>query len=143
MAEFIDIEDYDATIHREILDGLVRDDEALVEVCEDRAIEQMRSYMGQTYDCDRIFGARGAKRSQLVLMFALDIAVYHLFSIHNPHNMSQIRVDRYERAIAWLEGVQRGTIRAEGLPPAPQPDGAEPLTPFVVGSRPKSHNYFD
>ena len=111
MSEFITIKDYDATLHREILDSLVREDEALIEVCEDRAIAEMRSYMSQVYDCDKIFAARDAERNQLVMMFAIDIAVYHIFCIHNPHNMSQIRIDRYDRAVEWLKGIQKGTIR--------------------------------
>ena len=49
MANFIDITDYDATIHREILDSLLRKDSAsydpqIIEICEDRAISEMRSY---------------------------------------------------------------------------------------------------
>ena len=111
MAEFITPDDYDATVHREILDSLVREDRNVIEICEDRAIDEMRCYMSQVYDCDSIFSACGEQRSQLVLMFALDISVYHIFCIHNPHNMSQIRIDRYERAVEWLKGIQKGQIR--------------------------------
>ena len=42
---FITIEDYDASIHRDILDALTRQDAALVEVCEDRAVAEMRCYL--------------------------------------------------------------------------------------------------
>ena len=37
MSQFVDINDYDASVHREILDALVRDDETIIEICEDRA----------------------------------------------------------------------------------------------------------
>ena len=40
MSKFIDISDYDASIHRDILDALTRDDPELVEICEDRAIAE-------------------------------------------------------------------------------------------------------
>ncbi len=141
MSEFITIKDYDATLHREILDSLVREDEALIEVCEDRAIAEMRSYMSQVYDCDKIFAARDAERNQLVMMFAIDIAVYHIFCIHNPHNMSQIRIDRYDRAVEWLKGIQKGTIRVDGLPAAETPQGEAPATPYLISSNPKQHNF--
>ena len=141
MSEFIKIEDYDATLHREILDALVRADESIVEVCEDRAIAQMRSYISQVYDCDEIFAQRGEQRNQLILMFAIDIAVYHLFCIHNPHNMSQIRVDRYDRAVEWLKGVQKGMISVDGLPAAPNDGYANKSTPYLISSNPKRHNY--
>ena len=130
MSQFIDIDDYDATLHREILDALVRDDKQVIEVCEDRAIAEMRSY-----------AAQGAERNQLVLMFALDIAVYHIFCIHNPHNMSQIRIDRYERAVEWLKGIQKGMIRVDGLPEMTPEQGREKLTPLLVSSDRKHRNY--
>ena len=37
MSKFIELSDYDASIHREILDALTREDDAVVEICEDRA----------------------------------------------------------------------------------------------------------
>ena len=36
MSKFIELSDYDASIHREILDALTREDDAVVEICEDR-----------------------------------------------------------------------------------------------------------
>lgn len=141
MSEFIKIEDYDATIHREILDALIRADESIIEVCEDRAVAQMRSYMSRVYDCDKIFAQRGSQRNQLVLMFAIDIAVYHIFCIHNPHNMSQIRVDRYDRAVEWLKGVQKGEIDVDGLPAAQIDDDKIAATPYLISSNPKRHNF--
>ena len=86
MSQFIQLSDYDATIFRDILDTLVREDETLVEICEDRAIEEMRCYLSRRYDCNAIFNASGNARNQLILMMAIDIAVYHIFCIHNPQN---------------------------------------------------------
>jgi len=67
MSNFIDITDYDASIHREILDSLLRQgtadyDPQIVEICEDRAVMEMRSYLNKKYDCDKIFSARGTDR---------------------------------------------------------------------------------
>lgn len=124
MSQFINITDYDASIHKEILDSLVRgdatDDTAVVEVCEDRAISEMRSYMNKKYDCDNIFSARSNERHPLVLMMAIDITVYHLWTMHNPYKMSNTRKDRYDRAIEWLKGVSREDIVIDGAPTLPQ-----------------------
>lgn len=73
MSNFIDITDYDASIHKEILDSLLRQgtadyDPQIVEICEDRAVMEMRSYLNKKYDCDKIFSARGTDRHALVLM---------------------------------------------------------------------------
>ena len=138
MSQFIDIEDYDASIHREILDSLVRD-ELLVEICEDRAIAEMRCYLGKRYDCDAIFSATGEKRNQLILMMAIDIAVYHIFCIHNPQKLSQIRKDRYERAVEWMKAVAREDISIEGAPMLPEEDRAKTAV-LMFKSNPKRVN---
>ena len=116
MSQFIQLSDYDASIHRDILDALTRSDDTVVEICEDRAIAEMRCYLAKRYDCDSIFSASGEDRHQLVLMMALDIAVYHIFCIHNPQKLSPIRKDRYERAVEWLKAVARENISIEGAP---------------------------
>lgn len=124
MSQFVNIEDYDASVHREILDALVRDDESLVEICEDRAIAEMRCYLSKRYDCDAIFSASGAERNQLVLMMVIDIAVYHIFCIHNPQKLSQIRKDRYERAVEWMRAVADEEISIDGVPLLPEDERA-------------------
>lgn len=124
MSQFVNIEDYDASVHREILDALVRDDQSLVEICEDRAIAEMRCYLSKRYDCDAIFSASGAERNQLVLMMVIDIAVYHIFCIHNPQKLSQIRKDRYERAVEWMRAVADEEISIDGVPLLPEDERA-------------------
>lgn len=124
MTNFINIEDYDATIHREILDSLLRKESAsydpqIIEICEDRAIAEMRSYMNKTYDCNAIFAATGTDRHALILMFAIDITVYHIFCQHNPYKIAKIRQDRYDRAVKWLKGVMKGDITIDGAPLLP------------------------
>ena len=124
MANFITIDDYDATIHREILDSLLRTESAsydpqIIEICEDRAVAEMRSYLNKTYDCEAIFSATGSDRHALILMFAIDITVYHIFCQHNPYKMAKIRQDRYDRAVEWLKGVMRGDITIDGAPLLP------------------------
>lgn len=115
MSKFIELSDYDASIHSDILDALTRNDEAIVEICEDRAIAEMRGYLSGRYDCDKLFSATGNDRNQLVLMMLLDITVYHIFCIHNPRNISQIRKDRYDRAVEWMQAVKKG-MSVDGAP---------------------------
>ena len=115
MSQFINPEDYDASIHREIRDALIREDESLLEVCEDQAIAEMRGYLSSRFDCDKIFAATGSERPPLVLMYAKDITLYHVFCIHNPQKISKIRIDRYERSLEWLKGVSKFEISVEGL----------------------------
>lgn len=135
MSQFVNIEDYDASVHREILDALVRDDQSLVEICENRAIAEMRCYLSKRYDCDAIFSASGEDRNQLILMMVIDIAVYHIFCIHNPQKLSQIRKDRYERAVEWMRAVADEEISIEGVPMLPEDERASKASLMFKSNR--------
>lgn len=140
MSKFINSDDYDASIHSEILSRLTRDDESIVEICEDRAIAEMRGYLSARYDVDAIFSTEGKARNQLVLMMTIDIAVYHLFCIHNPQKISQIRKDRYERAIEWLKQVAACKITVDGAPLLPD-ETLQQNSPWLMKSNPKRVNH--
>ena len=112
-----------------------------MEICEDRAVEEMRCYLSKRYDCDRIFTRTGDERSQLVLMMAIDIAVYHIFSIHNPRNLSPLRKERYERAVEWLRAVAAEEISADGLPLLPEETRAAKSN-FLIKSNRKRVNHW-
>ena len=127
MSKFITPEDYDASIHREILDALTRNDDTLVEICEDRAVSEMRGYLSARYDTDTLFSAEGSARHPLVLMMALDITV------------SQVREDRYERAVEWLRQVAKCQINIDGAPPLPDTESRQGL-PWKMRSNPKRRN---
>ena len=143
MNNFIVKTDYPASIHTEILASLTRDDDSVVEICEDRAVSEMRSYMASRYDCDAIFSATGDARHPLVLMMAIDITVYHIFCIHNPMKLSQIRKDRYDRAIEWLKAVSKGQITIEGAPALSVSDDTDKSAPmFNMRSNPRRNNRY-
>ena len=146
MSQFITLDDYDASIHREILDALLRHDSdiadsAIVEICEDRAIEEMRCYLDKFYDCDAIFGASGQERNQLVLMMAIDISVYHIFCQHNPYKISQMRKDRYDRAVEWLKAVAAGKITIANAPKLPEEQQAQ-NSPWQISSNIQRPTHF-
>lgn len=128
MNNFIQITDYDATIHREILDSLLREEagsSATVEVCENRAIATVRSLIGNRYDCDAIFAATGDQRNVIILKVCVDIAVYEIFCRHNPYKMSKIREDRYKDAMTFLREVRDFDASIEGAPLLPEETQAD------------------
>jgi phage gp36-like protein len=141
MSAFITINDYDSQIHREILDALVREDETVIDILEDQSIALMRSYLNNRYDCDRIFGATGSERNNLILAIALDITVCNIFCVHNPQKISQIRKDRYDRAITWLKEVNAGKASIDGAPLLPE-DELAARSQFLTKSNPKRQNHF-
>ena len=145
MNNFIQLSDYDATIHREILDSLLRGDaaegNAVIEVCENRAVATVRSLIGARYDCDAIFSATGDERNVLVLKVCLDISVYEIFCQHNPYKMSQVRRDRYEDAMQWLRDVRDFNANIEGAPLLDK-DRQSENSRWLIDSRPKREMYF-
>ena len=72
----------------------------------------MRKYqaISARYMTAAIFAATGNDRNRLIVMYTADIVLYHLTASQPQKMGSEIRKERYERAIKWLEGVQAGKI---------------------------------
>lgn len=141
MAAFITKEDYDSTLHAEILDALTRNDETIIEQCENDAIAEMKGYLSARYDVDAIFAKTGNDRNALVLMYAKDIAVYHMFCVHNPYKMSGVRKDRYERAMEWLKGVAQGNLQIADAPLLPSDERRQRSNFSIVANPLKPTHY--
>lgn len=141
MSSFITKSDYDSTLHAEILDALVRNDEAVIEQCENDAIAEMKGYLGGKYDVDAIFAKEGTQRNSLILMYAKDIAVYHMFCVHNPYKISKIRQDRYDRAIEWLKQVASGNILIVDADKLPDEEAKNRSNFSILSNRLKETHY--
>ena len=137
---FITREDYPSSIRSEFIDRVVGEDAQILEIVENQAIREMKGYLAGRYDVDKAFSKTGEQRHELLLMFAKDIAVYHLCSIREGL-MTQTRVDRYERAIKWLEDVQKGEVTVEGLDRVTEED-AKKASEFQMRSNKKRVNTF-
>jgi phage gp36-like protein len=143
MNTFITETDYDAAIHAEILNAITREDSALLEIIENQAVEEMAGYLASRYDTDTIFSKTGSERHNLILMFAIDITLYHLHAIHNPVKFPLVRKDRYERAIEWLRQVRDGQINPTGLPLAVNDDGDQGgQVNYAMSSNTKRNNHY-
>ena len=107
---------------------------------EEEAIEEISGYLRPTYDVEAIFSATGTDRNSLIVMYTCDIALYHM-SASLPQRMgTEIRKERYDRAIKWLTDVQAGRI----VPDLPVPtDGEGNATApgvAIYGSQQKLHH---
>lgn len=103
---------------------------------ETEAVEEMAGYLRPKYDTERVFSASGTERNRLVVMYACDIAIYHM-AASTPQKMGmEIRRERYERAVRWLEGVQAGKIVPD-LPLAVDGNGDAAGLPMKHGSQKK------
>lgn len=91
---------------------------------ERMAAEEIAGYLRNRYDTGRIFSAMREERNPLIVMYAMDITLYHL-STWLPQKMGfEIRAIRYKVAIEWLEKVQKGMVMPD-LPCLTDPANGE------------------
>lgn len=116
---FLTTEDYKAVSDEKTLEIINRSDTANLERAENYAIEEIKSYLRaaesgktgiQAYDADAAFEKQGDERNGLLVMYACDIALYHLIAWLPKRMGFEIRETRYEQAIQWLQKVQDGTV---------------------------------
>lgn len=116
---FISIEDYKAVVDGKTLDVINQSDPKNLNRAERYAIEEMKGYLRAAepsktgiapYDVNAAFSKRGTKRNSQLVMYACDIALYHLIAWLPQRIGFEIREIRYKRAIEWLESVQSGEV---------------------------------
>lgn len=137
---FIEIEDYKVVIGEAAFKTVSQADPEVVANAETEAVEEISGYLRPVYDTAAIFAAVGDGRDRLLVMRAADIALYHM-SAALPQKMgAEIRKERYDRAIKWLEDVQSGKI-TPALPLAAKNETATPVA-TTYNSEPRlRHNW--
>ena len=119
---FINNEDYKVVIGDTALKVISQSSAENRMNAEAEAIEEISGYLRPVYDTDAIFSAEGADRNRLIVMYTADIVLYHLAASQPSRMGIEIRKERYDRAIKWLEGVQSGKIVPD-LPAAVSDNG--------------------
>ena len=107
---FISDKDYSVVVGEEALKVISRASQEIRANAELEAIEEISGYLRPKYDCQAIFTAEGYDRNRLIVMYTADIALYHMVASLPQKMGMDIRKERYERAIKWLEGIQAGKI---------------------------------
>ena len=127
-------------IHSEILDALTRYTDTTVDDLILVAVDETAGYLTSRYDVNTIFSQTGTNRNATLKQKVIDIALYHIHSRANPNVLPEIRMKRYDDAIDWLMGVQRGQIVPPGLPLLPSDSGEGGM--ITYGSNPKRKNHY-
>ena len=142
---FLTPADYGLQIRDEIRGLLTDGSDPLLEMAAAAAQAEMESYLRGRYDVAAIFAATATARNAQLVMYLVDMALYHLHSRQNPRNVPQIRQDRYEQVIGWLKMARRGELSV-GLPdlPATNEDGTPNPDTILPrgGSLPKQLNTY-
>ena len=110
------------------------------EKAEKMAIEEIAGYLRSRYDTGLIFSAVDDNRNDVIVMHACDITLYHLVSWLPGKMGREIRKERYERAVKWLEEVQAGKV-TPNLPTCTGEDGEEDINNPVKWGSGKSNTY--
>lgn len=138
---FITEKDYRVVIGESALKVVSQTSEENRANAELEAQEEISGYLRPKYDCVAVFAAEGDDRNKLIVMYTCDIALYHM-SASMPQKMgTEIREERYKRAIEWLEGVQAGKILPD-LPLAVDENGEPTGGMFTYSSQKQlRHNW--
>lgn len=118
---FLTVADYKDVIKDHVLAQVIETDDATRQTAELKAQAQMESYLSARYDTGAVFGATGTDRNAAIVMYLVDMAVYHLHARISPDMVPQLRKERYDLAIRWLEQVSKQMIN----PTLPEPEEGE------------------
>ena len=104
---------------------------------ENTAQEEITGYLRNRYDVSTIFSEEEA-RNPMVIMTMIDITLWHL-SAKLPGRMNyDIRKERYEAALSWLEKVNKGLVN----PGLPLIDDTDPGNPIKFASQRKKNPFW-
>jgi len=138
---FITDNDYQTVIGTAALTVISQATAAVREAAETEAVEEISGYLRPKYDVAAIFAATGTNRNPQIVMIACDIALYHLSASLPQRMATEVRQERYERAIRWLTDVQKGIVVPD-LPLAADNPGYTGGGILRHGSDPKlQHNW--
>jgi len=129
---FLTKNDFEGQIKTHTLDRITGNDDTVLDQPELFAISEMQGFLKPRFDVAAIFAATGSARSPIIVMFAVDMLLYHLYSRLDPSQIPQIRIDRYENAVEYLNMVAGGKLSPD-LPPLVNEEGGI-YNKFHIGS---------
>lgn len=123
---FLTDDDYRVVIGEQALKTVLAAGADVRAEAEQTAIEQASAYLRPRFDAHAAFAVRGEHRNRMLVRAVADIAIYHLVSAQPQKMGMEIRRERYDTAISWLEAIASGRVVPD-LPADQDPDG-EPRT---------------
>jgi len=139
---FITQEDFKVVASEASLKAIKQGEEANADNAIAEAIEEVAGYLRPKYDVGKIFATEGEARNRQLVMYTADIALYNMIAAQPQRMGAEVRKERYDRAIKWLEGVQAGKIVPD-LPLMTDDDG-EVVSPggiLAYGNGPDNHSW--
>lgn len=137
---FLTNEEMKTHLYAENVNVIQRNDDTILTAAIQGAMVEAKGYL-KAYDLEKVFGATGDGRNPLLLIWVKDIATWHFLVLCNAGHELKLRQDRYDRAIAWLRGVQKGDIDPD-LPVKEDENGENGAGIIKFGSNPKRGQHF-
>lgn len=129
--DYLPIADLKTHVYSEIVDEIVREDDAIITEAIATAVDEVKGYLSK-FDMPNIFTFIAnpeeptytnavwlENRNKKLLSVVKDVAAWHLVRLSNPNIELPLRKLNYEFALDWLMGVQKGKI--DPLLPLPVP----------------------
>lgn len=118
MARFLKNEDYNFQIKTEILkllDGSTPELSTNLKLlkAENAAIAQIRNRLSGRFDCEQIFTSMTGDddtRDSFIVMIAIDMVLYHLYSQTASRDVPEHRQQRYQDVMEWLRDASLGEL---------------------------------
>lgn len=135
---FLAKEDLGSAIYGYQIDQITQGNDDLVMQAIGAAIQEVGGYLSgaSSYDVPAIFAMAGAERNPLILTHTVTVAKWYLVELCNADIIYEQAKERYDRAVAWLVKLSKGTVTLE-LPTIPIEEQQGDLDGFGFGSRTK------
>lgn len=150
---FLQKEELRSTVYAYQLDQITEEDDSIIDMGINAAIEEVKSYLTPNnkkdwrdgrprYDATAIFAATGITRNALILELTKTIAEWWIIRLCNADIIHERVKERYDRAIDYFKQIASGKVTIAALPllPANNNDGVTTTTtalPFRMGGRAK------
>lgn len=135
---FLNDNDYKKQIRQWVKNLITYDNEDVLADVENAAQAEMETYLAVRYDIKKIFDTEQppGERNHLIVMYLVDMALYHLHSNIQPEDVPELREKRYKQAIEWLKEVAAGLANPV-LPEVKPEDNPDYTGNIATGGNPK------
>ena len=135
--------DFYTVITPDVLTEIVAASSITKEAAIEMAKSQAADYLHTKYDTEALFAKEGAERHKTLLMYVIDMCLYHLHAGLSGRNIPELRQKRYDDAIKWLEKVNTGKIAPKDFPqPDDDPNDNAPGIWGMIDSLPKFNSSY-
>ncbi len=137
---FLNDNDLKPFIQNSILQSVIEQDTAVLGQVERIVIEHISSYLQTRYDAAAVFAKTAQDRNPVIVMYAVDMLLYHIHSRLTPNQIPEIREVRYENAVEWLNSIAKGKLSAN-LPEKTEQRANEGNNIFLATEHKRNNRY--